>query len=203
MGRSKQTKIHRNPLKIKGLRLKLEAPPAWIIRRKVKGFAKAKGHPVTMLLHDRQIAPEQSTWYTRYVRRPETPQATHEAERIEFDFDPATQVLLIHGISIFRDGELTNRAKFEEIEVIRRKADPDQGIYSGRITALVRLNKLRPGDIIDVESSILSDVELFPQHCWFSENLEHPLPVGHQYFSLISKNHELFKISVSENGPNT
>ncbi len=203
MGRSKQTEIHRNPMKIKGLRLKLEAPPAWIIRRKVKGFAKAKGHPVTMLLHDRQIAPEQSTYYTRYVRRPETPQATHEAERIEFDFDPATQVLLIHGISIFRDGELTNRAKFEEIEVIRRKADPDQGIYSGRITALVRLNKLRPGDIIDVESSILSDVELFPQHCWFSENLEHPLPVGHQYFSLISKNHELFKISVSENGPNT
>jgi len=203
MGRSKQTEIHRNPIKIKGLRLKLEAPPAWIIRRKVKGFAKAKGHPVTMLLHDRQIAPEQSTWYTRYVRRPETPQATHEAERIEFDFDPATQVLLIHGISIFRDGELTNRAKFEEVEVIRRKADPDQGIYSGRITALVRLNKLRPGDIIDVESSILSDVKLFPRHCWFSENLEHPLPVGHQYFSLISKNHELFKISVSENGPNT
>lgn len=203
MGRSKQTEIHRNPIKIKGLRLKLEAPPAWIIRRKVKGFAKAKGHPVTMLLHDRQIAPEQSTYYTRYVRRPETPQATHEAERIEFDFDPATQVLLIHGISIFRDGELTNRAKFEEIEVIRRKADPDQGIYSGRITALVRLNKLRPGDIIDVESSILSDVKLFPRHCWFSENLEHPLPVGHQYFSLISKNHELFKISVSENGPNT
>jgi len=203
MGRSKQTEIHRNPMKIKGLRLKIEAPPAWIIRRKVKGFAKAKGHPVTMLLHDRQIAPEQSTWYTRYVRRPETPQATHEAERIEFDFDPATQVLLIHGISIFRDGELTNRAKFEEVEVIRRKADPDQGIYSGRITALVRLNKLRPGDIIDVESSILSDVKLFPRHCWFSENLEHPLPVGHQYFSLISKNHELFKISVSENGPNT
>ena len=203
MGRSKQTEIHRNPMKIKGLRLKIEAPPAWIIRRKVKGFAKAKGHPVTMLLHDRQIAPEQSTYYTRYVRRPETPQATHEAERIEFDFDPATQVLLIHGISIFRDGELTNRAKFEEIEVIRRKADPDQGIYSGRITALVRLNKLRPGDIIDVESSILSDVKLFPRHCWFSENLEHPLPVGHQYFSLISKNHELFKISVSENGPNT
>ena len=203
MGRSKQTEIHRNPMKIKGLRLKIEAPPAWIIRRKVKGFAKAKGHPVTMLLHDRQIAPEQSTYYTRYVRRPETPQATHEAERIEFDFDPATQVLLIHGISIFRDGELTNRAKFEEVEVIRRKADPDQGIYSGRITALVRLNKLRPGDIIDVESSILSDVKLFPRHCWFSENLEHPLPVGHQYFSLISKNHELFKISVSENGPNT
>ena len=203
MGRSKQTEIHRNPIKIKGLRLKLEAPPAWIIRRKVKGFAKAKGHPVTMLLHDRQIAPEQSTYYTRYVRRPETPQATHEAERIEFDFDPATQVLLIHGISIFRDGELTNQAKLEEIEVIRRKADPDQGIYSGRITALVRLNKLRPGDIIDVESSILSDVKLFPRHCWFSENLEHPLPVGHQYFSLISKNHELFKISVSENGPNT
>ena len=131
-------------MKIKGLRLRIEAPPTWVIRRKVKGFKKTKGHPITMLLHDRQIAQEQSTRYTRYVRRLETPQATHEAERIEFDFDPATQILLIHGISIFRDGELTNRAKLEEIEVIRRKADPDQGIYSGSITAIGSAQQTSP-----------------------------------------------------------
>jgi len=199
MGRSNHTEIHRNPMTVRGLRLKIEATPPWVIRRKVKSFTKVEGYPVTMLLHDRQIAPDQSTRYTRYVRRLETPQAVQEAERIEFDFDPATQILLIHGISIFRDGELTDHAKLDEIEVIRRAGDPDQEIYSGSITALVRLNELRPGDIVDVESSILADDDLFPQHCWFSENLEHSLPVGHQYFSWLSKNHELFKISAPEN----
>jgi hypothetical protein len=190
--------IHRNPLALRGLRLKIEATPPWISRRKVKNLAREDGYPVTMLLLDRQIAPDQPSRYTRYVRRLETPQAVQEAGRIEFDFDPATQILLIHAISIFRDGELTNHAKLDEIDVIQRERDLDQGIYSGSITALILLKDLRTGDIVDVESSIVSDDDIFPDHYWFTENLEHPLPVGRQYFSWLSKNHDLYKITPPE-----
>lgn len=190
--------IHRNPLALRGLRLKLEEPPPWVTRRKVKNLARVDGYPVTMLLLDRQIAPEQSTRYTRYVRRLETPQAVQEAGKVEFDFDPATQILLIHAISIFRDGELTNLAKLEEIDIIQRERDLEMGIYTGSITAIILLKDLRAGDIVDVESSIISDDDLFPDHYWFTENLEHPLPVGRQYFSWLSKDHHLFKISIPE-----
>ncbi len=195
--------IHCNPLALRGLRLKIEATPPWISRRKVKNLAREDGYPVTMLLLDRQIAADQPSRYTRYVRRLETPQAVQEAGRIEFDFDPATQVLLIHAISIFRDGELTNHAKLDEIDVIQRESDLDQGIYSGNITALILLKDLRTGDIVDVESSIVSDDDIFPDHYWFTENLEHTLPVGRQYFSWLSKNHEQFKISAPEDDSHT
>ena len=192
------SEFHRNPQKLRGLRLKIEESPPWVSRHKVKNLARVDGYPVTMLLLDRQIAPEESTRYTRYVRRLETPQAAQEAGRIEFNFDPARQILLIHAISIFRDGELTNHARLDEIDVIQRERDLDQGIYSGSMTALVLLKDLRAGDIVDVESSLISDDEIFPDHYWFTENLEHPLPVGRQYFSWLSTKHDLFKVSTPE-----
>jgi hypothetical protein len=197
------SEFHRNPQKLRGLRLKIEESPPWVSRRKVKNLARVDGYPVTMLLLDRQIAPEESTRYTRYVRRLETPQAVQEAGRIEFDFDPARQILLIHAISIFRDGELTNHASLDEIDVIQRERDLDQGIYSGSMTALVLLKDLRTGDIVDVESSLISDDEIFPDHYWFTENLEHPLPVGRQYFSWLSLKHDLFKVSTPEDDGHT
>ncbi|MFT6862554.1 MAG: transglutaminase-like putative cysteine protease [Akkermansiaceae bacterium] len=187
--------LHRNPLALRGTRLKVAASPPWTIRRKVKNLQRVDGYPVTMLLLDRQFAPDESARYTRYVRRLETPQAVQEAGRIEFDFDPATQLLLIHAISIFREGELTNYAELDQIEVIQRERDLDKGIYAGNITALVLLQDLRTGDIIDVESSTVSTDVLFPNHHWFSENFEHLLPVGRQYFSWLTKDHKPFTVS--------
>ena len=152
-----------------------------------------------MLLLDRQIAPDQSTRYTRYVRRLETPQAVQEAGRIEFDFDPATQLLLIHAISIFRNGELTNFTKLDQVDVIQKERGLNKSIYAGSVTALILLKDLRTGDVIDVESSIVSDDAIFSNHSWFSENFEHPLPVGHQYFSWLSKDHDRFEVTIDKN----
>ena len=188
--------LHRNPLAMRGSRLRVEDAPAWSVRRTVKNLKRVDGYPVTMLLLDRQIAPDQSSRYTRSVRRLETPQAVQDAGRIEFDFDPSTQLLLIHAISIFRDGELTNYAELDQIDVIQRERDLEKGIYTGSITALILLKDLRTGDVIDVESSVVSDDDMFPGHYWFSENFEHSLPVGHQYFSWLSQDHQRFEVVI-------
>ena len=199
MDSSDPENLHRNPLALRGSRLKVEEPPEWIVRRKVKNLDRVEGSPVTMLLLDRQIAPDQSTRYTRYVRRLETPQAVQEAGRIEFDFDPATQLLLIHAISIFRNGELTNFTKLDQVDVIQKERGLNKSIYAGSVTALILLKDLRTGDVIDVESSIVSDDAIFSNHYWFSENFEHPLPVGHQYFSWLSKDHDRFEVTIDKN----
>ncbi|MGJ8697944.1 MAG: DUF3857 domain-containing transglutaminase family protein [Verrucomicrobiaceae bacterium] len=187
--------LHRNPDALRGTRLKVEPAPDWVVRRKVKNIGRIDGFPVTMLLLDRQINPDSLVRYTRYVRRLETPQAVQDAGRIEMDFDPATQTLLVHAISIFRNGELTNYANLEDINIIQRERDLEKGIYAGSITALILLKDVRTGDVIDIETSVSSDDAIFPSHYWFTENFEHTLPVGHQYFSWISQNQERFKVS--------
>lgn len=189
--------LHRDPSALRGSKIRIEEAPEWTTRRKVKNLPRIDGYPVTLLLLDRQIAPELMTRYTRFVRRLETPQAVQECGRVEFDFDPATQSVLIHAISIFRDGELTNYADLEQIEVIQQERELHKGIYDGNITALTLLKDLRTGDIIDIESSIISDNTIFTDHYWFLENFQHTLPIGKQYFSLLSQNHPKFQIETS------
>lgn len=135
--------------------------------------------------------------YTRVVRRLETPQAVQDAGRIELDFDPATQKLLIHSISIFRDGELTNHAKLEDVDIIQRERDLEAGIYAGSITALVLLKDIRSGDVIDTEYTIHSDDAIFPGHYWFLQNFEHPIPVAAQYFQWTAEDLSRFDVRSS------
>lgn len=184
--------LHRDPAALKGSRLCIEEPPEWVVRHKVKNAPRMEDHPVTLLLLDRQVYPDGMARYTRYVRRLETAQAVQDAGRIELDFDPATQKLLIHAISIFRDGELTNLAKLEDVEMIQRERDLESGIYAGSITALLLLKDVRKGDIIDVETSTISDDAIFAGHYWFSENFEHTIPVARQYFSWLSEDQGRF-----------
>lgn len=176
------TDRHRDPAKLRGTRLRVEEAPEWVVRHKIVNAPRADHEPVTLLLLDRQIHADRMMRYTRVVRRIETPQAVQEAGRIELDFDPATQQLLIHSISIFRDGELTNHAKLEDVEIIQRERDLEAGIYAGAITALVLLKDVRTGDVIDVESSIHSDDAIYPGHYWFLENFQHSIPVAAQFF---------------------
>jgi hypothetical protein len=106
-----------DPNCLRGTRLRVEPRPEWVIQRKVRNTERTDGQPVTVLLYDRQVYPDRMSRYLRYVRRLETPQAVQEAGKVELSFDPATQVMVIHGISIFREGKLMNHSKLEEFRI--------------------------------------------------------------------------------------
>ena len=191
---NKPNDLHRDPNLLRGNKVHVTDAPDWVSKRKVKNSQRIDGYPVTLLLFDRQILPEKFTRYTRYVRRLETPQAVQDAGKVELDFDPSTQSLLIHAVSIFREGKLTNLAKLEDVELIQQERDLQRGIYSGQITALILPKDVRTGDVIDIEWSILSDDTIFPDHYWFAENFEHTLPVINQYFSWMSNDHDKYTL---------
>ena len=187
---------HRDPSALKGTRLRVEAAGPWVVRNKVKNAPRRNNEPLTMLLLDRQINADAQTRYTRYVRRLETPQAVQEAGRIELDFDPATQMLIIHGVSIFREGQLKNYASLDMVQVIQRERDLEKGIYAGAITALILLNDVRTEDIVDIETSIVSDDPIFGGHYWLRENFQHSITVVKQYFSWLARDQDRFRVTM-------
>lgn len=191
---------HRYLNSLRGTRVLVEDSPAWVTRRKVTATERVPGEPVTVLLIDRQIHADRMVRYTRHVRRLETPQSVQDAGRIELGFDPATQKILIHAISIFRNGELKNLADLEEVKLIQRERELDKGIYDGTITALILLKDLRTGDVIDIETSISSEDAIFPGHYWFEENFEHVFPVTRHFFSWMTEDFGRFHIEDSSLG---
>lgn len=179
--------IRRDIERYRGDRFRVEPSPAWVVRRKVMNIQRQPGEPVSMLLMDRQIHAPSNTRYTRIVRRLETHQAVQDLGTIELGFDPATQLLLIHGVSIFRAGNLVNHAIESAFELFQREAKLESDVLTGALTALLVLKDIRIGDVLDVEFSVTSDSELLGEHYWFTELIGNTFPIGRQWLSWIER----------------
>lgn len=145
------------------------------------------GEPVSVLLMDRQIHAPSNSRYTRIVRRLETHQAVQDLGTVEIAFDPATQQLLIHGVSLFRAGTLHNHAVEGAFELFQREAGLERDIINGSITSLLVLKDIRVGDVLDIEFTVVSDSQLFGDHYWFSEFVGNTYPIGRQWLSWIER----------------
>jgi hypothetical protein len=179
--------IRRDLERYRGERFRVEPSPAWVSKRKVMNIERLPGEPVSVLLMDRQIHAPSNTRYTRIVRRLETHQALQDLGTVEIGFDPATQQLLMHGVSIFRSGVLHNHAVEGSFELFQREAGLENDILSGAVTSLLVLKDIRIGDVLDVEFSIVSDSGLFQNQYWFVEIIGNTHLIGRQWFSWIER----------------
>ena len=105
----------------------------------------------TFLLDDHQIKVGQKRLNatTTTCRRIETAAGLSDVSQLKFYFEPSYQQLAIHFIRIRRDGALIDALKPSEIKVIQQEEDLNQQLYNGTLAALIFLNDLRVGDIVD------------------------------------------------------
>ena len=76
------------------------------------------------------------------------------ASQIRVDFDPLYQKLVLHDISIWRDGKRINKLDRKQVTLLRRETQLEAQIYDGRITATRVLDDLRVGDRIEWSYSL-------------------------------------------------
>jgi hypothetical protein len=191
--------IRRDVERYRGDRFRVVPSPVWASRRKVMNIERMPGEPVSVLLMDRQIHAPSNSRYTRVVRRLETHQALQDLGTMEIGFDPATQQLLIHGISIFRAGSLQNHAVESAFELFQREAGLEIDILSGAVTSLLVLKDIRIGDVLDLEFSIVSDSGLFQDHYWFTELVGNTYPIGRQWLSWIEREGQPLFVQAPDN----
>lgn len=65
-------------------------------------------------------------------------------------FDPESETLAIHRVAVWRDGQMIDRTRQADIDILRREASLDSGILNGQRTALVRISDVRVGDVVDL-----------------------------------------------------
>lgn len=104
------------------------------------------------LLYDSQIrignGPEQS--FRRRMIKVIERAGLEDAAQSKIDFDPAFERLLLNRAAIWRDGRMIDLTAKADIDVLRQEGELDNGIITGRRTALVRLDDVQVGDVIDI-----------------------------------------------------
>ena len=135
----------------------MAAPPAIRLpsRRRRPG-SKDSSTKATYLLLDHQIHVSAAT-VERYERRAKkvfTAAALADAAQIAIEFEPSYQKLAIHHVRIQRGAQVIDALKPGEIKVIQQEDELDQQLYNGRLSALIVLNDVRQGDVIDYAYTI-------------------------------------------------
>ena len=103
------------------------------------------------LLRDTQtsLADGEPAFHVRLVHRVLTAAGASQVAQFSTSFDPLTQELEIHSISVRRGDSHREYARRESIELIRRERNLERQILDGRLTASLIIPHVQPGDVVE------------------------------------------------------
>src|SRR5437588_6574228 len=142
----------------------IQPPPAWVQPVAAPAPA-ADAHTseadggVRYLLFDRQahVTERGAENYYHVVEQVVSAADLEKVSQLQFDFEPSYQQLVIHRIQIVRNGATRDALQREEIKVVQQEDELDQQLFNGTNTAIVFLDDVRAGDVIDYAYSVNGD----------------------------------------------
>jgi hypothetical protein len=129
------------------------------------------------LLSERQInAAENETFY-HMVRQILNVSAVEDGSKLTIDFNPGYQSLTLHWARIWRGSEHLDRLDTNAVKIIRREQELDEGILNGEHSALLVMDDVRVGDIIDYAYSIKGSNPVLGDHFFRAVPVQTDQPV--------------------------
>jgi hypothetical protein len=129
------------------------APSAWIsplaFQRLTKPADTNSGLGSRLLLRDLQINARAQETFQHEARQLLNREGVQSGSRIAIDLDPSRQSLVLHWIRIWRGTNVFNELDVGKIKVIEPERDLDRYLFTGKKTALLLLDDVRAGDIVD------------------------------------------------------
>ncbi|WP_429911826.1 DUF3857 domain-containing protein [Glycocaulis sp.] len=102
--------------------------------------------------------------YTRYVIEAVTGAGLTAISRLQINLDPRYQSIVIHEAAIIRDGERESREGRIAAEFLRQEPALHFGIITGMEVAVLRIEDVRQGDILDLSFSVTGTNPLLAPH---------------------------------------
>lgn len=152
------------------VKVSVAPPPEWVTVRSVDTqFTPSELGHSTVLLSDSQFHAEKRQQYFRVVQRLETMQAVQDASQYKLDFDPGTQEIVIHSVSVIRRDQSREQASRDRFQFLQREASLETFVIHGWATLLLLLEDVCVGDMIDASYTITTMPKLLPERfCLFN-----------------------------------
>lgn len=149
----------------------VRAPQSWVkvnnaeLTRKneIGKLAGSSTGSSSILLDDNQIhvTDKGTERYYHYAQRIETTSGLNDLSQLKLYFEPSYEQLTIHSIRVFRNGSTIDALKPAEIKIIQKEDQLDQQLYNGTLAALIFMNDLRLGDVVDYAYTVSGENPVF------------------------------------------
>ena len=117
-----------------------------------------------VLLMEQQINAVSNETFIHSIRQILTTDGVQKGANITIDFNPGYESLTLHWARIWRDGQHLDRLDTNQVKVVQPEQELNQFILNGQKTAILVLDDVRVGDIIDYSYSIKGANPIFGGH---------------------------------------
>ena len=145
------------PCSIFAQQVSIKSAPAWVTSYKPDLDAKPDAKSASgsyYLLIDKQDHVEKQTDFRHYAYKLLTSEGVQQMSDISVSFDPSFQKLTFHQCVLHRDGKTIDKLKAGNIRTIQREESMDRYLYDGSLSAVINLQDVRAGDIVEYAFSI-------------------------------------------------
>lgn len=132
--------------------------PAWV-RQDLRPDYSAplpsnKEYGYDFLLIDHQDDDEHELSYSHYAYRITSNAALQNGAQVSVSYDPAYQTVDFHYIRVVRNGKVSDRLTLGDIRTFEQEKDLARHEINGEMTALIELDDVRIGDVVDYAYTI-------------------------------------------------
>lgn len=159
--------------------------PDWIKPCPIpEGFGEA-ADGIRCLLVDQQVNASTATRFAHYAREITNPRGVQDGSRITVSFDPSYQTLSLNQLLIHRGGEKIDRLQSQPVRILSRERAMEENLYDGSVTAVLDIEDVRPGDVIEYALTLSGENPVFKGRYSEFVTVAWPIPIARQQFRLL------------------
>ncbi|WP_405377884.1 DUF3857 domain-containing transglutaminase family protein [Nonlabens sp. Asnod3-A02] len=140
------------------------------------------------LLSDHQVNIPKQESYTKYATKIFENVGVQQASTINVSYDPKYQTLKFHSINVLRDGEVIDKLKPDNFQLMRRESDAENYMYDGTMSAVMNISDVRSDDIVEYSYTIKGFNPIHKNKFSDSYYLNSYEPIGKMSITLLSEN---------------
>jgi transglutaminase-like putative cysteine protease len=156
---------------------------SWSGPQTIRQGMQAEG--VRYLLYERQEHPERQERFTRLAVLLENESGVQDEGTLSFQFDPDYQELWLHAVRVHRSGEVMDRLDLTKLKLSQPEPELGAHIYTGKQTALLFVEDLRVGDVLEYAYTLRGRNPVLGEHYSARIRIQSGVPVERQRIRVV------------------
>ena len=137
------------------------------------------------LVYEFQERPKQAEEFTRVVELMENENGVQDSGSLRLSFDAEFQELQIHRVRVHRGGQTIDRLNPAKVRVIQREDELESHMINGRKTAVLIIEDLRVGDVLEYAYTIRGANPVLGGHYSTRFQVDSDGPVDRELFRVL------------------
>jgi Domain of Unknown Function with PDB structure (DUF3857) len=163
--------------------------PLWIAKNNIDynktSLDKDAAEGSIDISYETQVSLDERSKYTRRIKKIISQAGVQNGSMISVTFNPSYEQLIFHCIQIIRKGEIINKLQLSKIKTVHQEEELSGFIYNGSLNAVLILEDVRKGDIIEYSYNITGFNPVFKNKYAGEFDMGYAVPIYELFYRLI------------------